>query len=552
MSRRGFVTVLSLAGALTWTTVAVRGQAGAARNGEWRTYGGDLGSTRYSPLDQINAANFSKLQVAWRFRTDVLGARPDFLLQTTPLMINGVLYATAGSRRDAVAIGAATGELLWMYRIDEDKRGAAAPRPLSGRGVAYWTDGQGDERIYFVTLGYQLVALDAKTGVPVRAFGQNGIVDLKQNDDQVLDPITGEIGLNTGPVVASDVVLVGAAHRGGGAPRSRMNAKGYVRGFDVRTGKRLWIFHTIPTAGEFGNDTWEKDSWAYSGNTGVWAPFSVDGELGIVYLPVELSTGDYYGGHRPGNNLFSETLLAVELKTGKRIWHYQLVHHGIWDYDIPCAPILADITVDGQRIKAVAQPSKQGFLYVFDRQTGKPVWPIEERPVEQSKVPGEKSSPTQPFPTKPPAFERQGIQEDDLIDFTPEIKAEALKAATQLKLGPLFTPPIVRGEGGKQAMIYVPNGANWPGGSYDPETGILYVFSNTLTRAISLVNDPKRSDMDFINGAGGGDTGGGLTVQGLSIVKPPWGRITAIDLNKGTIVWQVAHGETPDVVTNHP
>ncbi len=396
MSRRAFVTVLSLAGALTWTTVAVRGQAGAAKNGEWRTYGGDLGSTRYSPLDQINAANFSKLQVAWRFRTDVLGARPDFLLQTTPLMINGVLYATAGSRRDAVAIGAATGELLWMYRIDEDKRGAAAPRPLSGRGVAYWTDGQGDERIYFVTLGYQLVALDAKTGVPVRAFGQNGIVDLKQNDDQVLDPITGEIGLNTGPVVASDVVLVGAAHRGGGAPRSRMNAKGYVRGFDVRTGKRLWIFHTIPTAGEFGNDTWEKDSWAYSGNTGVWAPFSVDGELGIVYLPVELSTGDYYGGHRPGNNLFSETLLAVELKTGKRIWHYQLVHHGIWDYDIPCAPILADITVDGQRIKAVAQPSKQGFLYVFDRQTGKPVWPIEERPVEQTTVPGEKTSPTQP------------------------------------------------------------------------------------------------------------------------------------------------------------
>jgi quinoprotein glucose dehydrogenase len=550
MSRRAFVTVLSLAGALTWTTVAVRGQAGAAKNGEWRTYGGDLGSTRYSPLDQINAANFSKLQVAWRFRTDVLGARPDFLLQTTPLMINGVLYATAGSRRDAVAIAAATGELLWMYRIDEDKRGAAAPRPLSGRGVAYWTDGQGDERIYFVTLGYQLVALDAKTGVPVRAFGQNGIVDLKQNDDQVLDPITGEIGLNTGPVVASDVVLVGAAHRGGGAPRSRMNAKGYVRGFDVRTGKRLWIFHTIPTAGEFGNDTWEKDSWAYSGNTGVWAPFSVDGELGIVYLPVELSTGDYYGGHRPGNNLFSETLLAVELKTGKRIWHYQLVHHGIWDYDIPCAPILADITVDGQRIKAVAQPSKQGFLYVFDRQTGKPVWPIEERPVEQTTVPGEKTSPTQPFPTKPPPFELQGVQEKDLIDFTPELKAEAVKVASRFKLGPLFTPPIVRGDGGKTGMVYVPNGANWPGGSFDPETGILYVYSNTLTRLISLANDSKRSDMDYINSAGGDDTGGGLTVEGLPLTRPPWGRITAIDLNKGEIVWQIPHGDTLDTIKN--
>jgi len=284
----------------------------------------------------------------------------------------------------------------------------------------------------------------------------------------------------------------------------------------------------------------------------MWAPFSVDEDLGLVYLPIELATGDYYGGHRPGNNVFAETIVAADLKTGKRVWHYQLVHHGIWDYDIPCAPILANVTVDGRAMKVLAQPTKQGFLYVFDRQTGKPVWPIEERPVEQSKVPGEKTSPTQPFPTKPPAFERQGIQADDLIDFTPEIKAEALKAAAPLKLGPLFTPPIVRGEDGKQAMVYVPNGANWPGGSYDPDTGILYVFSNTLTRAISLVHDDKRSEMDFINGAGGGDTGGGLTVQGLSIVKPPWGRITAIDLNKGTIVWQVAHGDTPDTVTNHP
>jgi quinoprotein glucose dehydrogenase len=532
------------------TTLEARAQTGA-KGGEWRTYGGDLGSTRYAPLDQINAGNFGKLQVAWRFKTDILGARPDFNLQTTPLMINGVLYATAGSRRDAVAIDAATGELLWMYRIAEGQRATSTPRPLSGRGVAYWTDGRGDDRIFFVTLGYQLVALSARTGVPISSFGQNGIIDLKQNNDQVLDLITGEIGLNTGPVVAKDVVIVGAAHRAGNAPRSKTNAKGYVRGFDVKTGKRLWIFHTIPTPGEFGNDTWEKDSWSYSGNTGVWAPFSVDEELGIVYLPVELSTGDYYGGHRPGNNLFTETLLAVELTTGKRVWHYQLVHHGTWDYDIPCAPILVDLTVDGKPIKAVAQPSKQGFVYVFDRRTGQPVWPIEERPVEQTTVPGEKTSPTQPFPTKPPAFELQGVQEKDLIDFTPEIKAEALKVASQFKLGPLFTPPIVRGEGGKVGMVYVPNGANWPGGSYDPETGILYVFSNTLTRLISLVNDPKRSDMDFVNGAGGGDTGGGLTVQGLPLVRPPWGRITALDLNKGTMVWQVAHGETLDSVKNH-
>jgi quinoprotein glucose dehydrogenase len=536
---------------LLLSLIDVHAQNGAV-NGEWRTYGGDLGSTRYAPLDQINAGNFSKLQVAWRFKTEILGARPDFNLQTTPLMINGVLYATAGSRRDAVAIDAATGELLWMYRLDEGRRGQAGPRPLSGRGVSYWTDGRGDERIYFVTLGYQLVALNAKNGVPIAGFGQNGIVDLKQNNDQVLDPITGEIGLNTGPLVARDVVIVGAAHRAGNAPRSKANAKGYVRGFDVRTGKRLWIFHTIPTPGEFGNDTWEKDSWSYTGNAGVWAPFSVDEQLGLVYLPVELATGDYYAGHRPGNNLFTETLLAVDLNTGKRVWHYQLVHHGIWDYDIPCAPILVNVTVNGRQVQAVAQPTKQGFVYVFDRKTGQPVWPIEERPVEQSTVPGEKTSATQPFPTKPPAFELQGVQEKDLIDFTPEIKAEALKVASQFKLGPLFTPPIVRGEGGKVGMVYVPNGANWPGGSFDPETGILYVYSNTLTRLISLVNDPKRSDMDYINGAGGGDTGGGLTVQGLPLTRPPWGRITALDLNKGEMVWQVAHGETLDTVKNHP
>jgi len=536
---------------LLLTFVHVHAQSGA-QNGEWRTYGGDLGSTRYAPLDQINASNFSKLQVAWRFKTEILGARPDFNLQTTPLMINGVLYATAGSRRDAVAIDAASGELLWMYRLDEGRRGQSGPRPLSGRGVAYWTDGRGDDRIYFVTLGYQLVALNAKNGVPIAAFGQNGIVDLKQNNDQVLDLVTGEIGLNTGPVVARDVVIVGAAHRAGNAPRSKANAKGYVRGFDVRTGKRLWIFHTIPTPGEFGNDTWEKDSWSYTGNAGVWAPFSVDEALGLVYLPVELATGDYYAGHRPGNNLFTETLLAVELNTGKRVWHYQLVHHGIWDYDIPCAPILVNLTVNGRPVQAVAQPTKQGFVYVFDRKTGQPVFPIEERPVEQSTVPGEKTSPTQPFPTKPPAFELQGVQEKDLVDFTPEIKAEALKVASQYKLGPLFTPPIVRGTDGKTGMVYVPNGANWPGGSFDPETGILYIYSNTLTRLISLVNDPKRSDMDYINGAGGGDTGGGLTVQGLPLTRPPWGRITALDLNKGEMVWQVAHGETLDTVKNHP
>jgi len=528
------------------------GQQGA-QGGEWRTWGGDLGVTRYAPLAQIDASNFSTLQVAWRFRTENLGSRPDFNLQTTPLMVGGVLYATAGEHRNAVAIDARTGELLWMHRLDEGRRAQLSARRLSGRGVGYWTDGKGDERIFYVTIGYQLVGLDAKTGRPLKDFGVDGVVDLKKDIDQDLDPIEAEIAWNGAPVVARNVVLVGAAHRAGTAPRSYRNAKGYIRGFDARTGKRLWIFHTIPQPGEFGNETWLEGSWEHTGNTGVWTQMAVDEQLGIAYLPVEIPTGDYYGGHRPGNNLFAESLVAVELETGRRIWHYQFVHHPIWDYDVPCAPILADVTVNGRTIQAVAQPTKQGFLFVFDRRTGEPVWPIEERPVEQGSVPREWYSPTQPFPTRPPAFERQGFLEDYVIDFTPELKAEALTLLTRYKIGPLYTPPIVRGEGGKQGLLFIPNGPNWPGGSFDPETGMLYVYSHTLLRVLSMVNDPKRSDMHYISAGGAVDeSGGALSVQGLPLVKPPWGRISAIDLTRGEIAWQIAHGETPDTVKNHP
>ena len=321
-------------------------QSGAA-NAEWQTYGGDLGSTRYAPLDQINGDNFKDLEVVWRFKTNNLGPRPDYNYQATPLMIDGVLYVTAGSRRNVVALDAATGQMLWMYRLNEGERGANAIRRMSGRGVTYWTDGHSDERIFFVTIGYQLVGLDAKTGRPIADFGNDGIVDLKQNNDQYIDPLSGEIGWNSAPVVARDVVIVGASHRAGSAPPSRENVKGYIRGFDVRTGKRKWIFHTIPLSGEFGRDTWLNDSAVYTGNTGVWTHVTVDAELGIFYLPIEIPTGDYYGGHRPGDNLFGESLVAVDLETGERLWHFQFVHHPIWDYDVPCPPILADITVDG-------------------------------------------------------------------------------------------------------------------------------------------------------------------------------------------------------------
>jgi quinoprotein glucose dehydrogenase len=521
-------------------------QTGAV-DGEWRTYGGDLGSTRYAALDQVTAENFNDLEMVWRFNTANLGPNPDFNYQVTPLMVDGVLYATAGSRRNAVALDAATGEILWVYRLDEGERGANAIRRMSGRGVAYWTDGQGDDRIFLVTIGYQLVALDAATGRPIQEFGDDGVVDLKANNDQFIDPLTGEIGWNGAPLVARDVVVIGAAHRAGSAPPSRENVKGYIRGFDVRTGERKWIFHTIPQSGEFGRDTWLNDSAVYTGNTGVWTNLTVDEELGIAYLPIEIPTGDYYGGHRPGDNLFGESLVAVDLETGERLWHFQFVHHPIWDYDVPCPPILIDISVDGREIKAVAQPTKQGWVYVFDRVTGEPVWPIEERPVPAGDVPGELYSPTQPFPTKPPPFERQGFLLEELIDFTPELRAEALEFVSQYKTGPIFTPPIVMRDGGLLGTLFVPNGANWPGGSYDPDTGIMYLYSHTLSRAIGLVHDADRSSMDYVRGPGAR-----LSVRGLPLMKPPWGRITAIDLNAGEIVWQVAHGETPDFVKNHP
>jgi len=551
------------------TMVPLAGQSGA-KNGEWSTYGADLGSTRYSPLDQINRTNFSNLEVAWRFKTDNLGPRPEFNLESTPLMVKGVLYAAAGTRRSVVAVDAGSGELLWKFSYNEGKRGEAAPRQLSGRGLAYWTDGR-SERIIYVTPGYQMIALDAKIGRPVPGFGKDGMVDLKLDDDQKMDLITGEIGLHAAPVVAGNTIIVGAAHLPGSVPKSRRNEKGYVRAFDARTGKRLWIFHTIPLADEYGNETWENNSWTYTGNTGVWGQISVDEELGLVYLPVEMPTGDYYGGHRPGNNLFGSSIVALDLKTGQRKWHYQFIHHDIWDWDTPCAPILVDVTVDGRPIKAVAQPTKQGFIYVFDRATGRPIWPIEERAVPKGDVPGEWYSATQPFPTKPPAFERQGVSIDDLIDFTPELRAEAVKLASLYKLGPIFTPPVVSKWEGPRAMLMLPSttgGANWQGGSYDPDTGIMYIFSNTGITDIGLVNNPQLSDMNFIRGTapnpnapppsstagGGGGEGGGpaLNIQGLPLVKPPYGRITAIDLNKGEMVWQIAHGETPDNIRNHP
>lgn len=544
----------------TTTAIAQRGELGA----EWSTYGADLASTRYSILDQINAENFNELEVAWRLKTDNFGPRSEGNLQSTPLMVGGVLYSTAGSRRAVVALDAATGELLWVYRHDEGVRGEAAPRRLSGRGLAYWTDGT-EERIVYVTPGYRLIALDANTGRPIPDFGQRGIVDLKLEADQHMDPVDSDIGLQAAPIIANDVIVVGAAHSPGVWPKSMRNEKGFVRGYDVRTGRRLWIFHTVPMAGEFGAETWLNDSREYTGNTGAWAQMSADEELGLVYVPTEAPTNDAYGGHRPGDNLFGNSVLALDLKTGRRVWHFQTSHHDIWDWDVPCAPILADIVVEGRTIAAIAQPTKQGFVFVLDRATGEPVWPIEERPVPSGDVPGEWYAATQPFPTKPPPFERQGVSLDDLIDFTPALRAEAVELVSKYRIGPIFTPPSMSRYDGPLATLMLPRatgGANWQGGSLDPETNILYVFSNTSIWAMGLVHAPERSDMNFVQGLApdpaslGTGSGVGrfprLTVQGLPLVKPPWGRITAIDLDDGEIVWQIPHGATPDNVRNHP
>ncbi len=550
--------------------------------GQWTTYGGDLASHRYSPLGQINKDNFANLQVAWRFNTNNLGPNADRRYQSTPLMVNGVLYSTAGTSRSVVALNPGTGQMLWMYYLDEDARGRFAPRRGAGRGLSYWESLDGsDQRILFVTPGYRLIALDAATGRLVESFGEGGMVDLKLEDDQDLDLVESVVGLNATPLVAGDVVVVGAAHAPtGNAQRSEPTAIGYVRGFDVRTGKRLWIFHTIPIEGEVGYETWEDGSAERNGNLGAWAQMSADLDLGLVYVPLEMPAADYYGIHRPGDNLFSETLVALDLKTGERKWHYQTIHHGLWDWDLPCAPMLYDMESNGETIKVLAQPTKSAFLFVLNRETGKPIWPIEERRVPQSDVPGEKTSPTQPFPTKPEPFDRQGVSIDDLIDFTPELRAEAVELVNNYKIGPIYTPPELDRPNGPIATLMLPDsigGANWPGGSFDSETNRLYIHSHTTVSLVPNVpaeiatTDP--SNMAAVLRSAGDsadededDPGGppfgprarprgrrpSTDVQGLPLIKPPYDRITAYDMNSGHMLWQKTHSSTPDNIKNNP
>jgi len=614
----------ALAAALAVTApslyVKLAGQAytPSAAKGDWTHYTADVKGSRYSPLDQINASNFNQLEVAWRFKTDNLGTRPEFKLEGTPLAVNGTIFATGGTRRSVVALDGRTGELRWVYSLREGARAVAAPRQLSGRGLSYWTDGKGDNRVLFVTTGYQLVSLNAQTGQPVKTFGKDGIIDMKVGavvgKGEQINLETGEIGLHSTPTVAKDVVLVGSSFREGLTVKTHNNTKGLVRAWDVRSGKLLWTFNTIPRPGEFGNDTWEKESWAVNGNTGVWSQITVDEEAGLVYLPVEDPTSDLYGGHRPGNNLYGDSLVCVDLKSGQKKWHYQIVHHPIWDYDMPAAPLLMDVNIDGRPTKIVAQATKQGLLYVFDRITGKPIWPIEEKPVPQTDVPGEKTAPTQPFPSKPPAYSRNGVVESDLIDFTPELKEQAANAAKRYRLGPVFLPPVVSKTEGPLAALTsgtLSGGVNWPGSAFDPETHRFITHAcNACISPLGLVKPPADfSDLDYVMGTAGttfraitgggegsaadapqrgaapapptppppaagaaaggreggagrggrgggggaeGGFGGGTVIQGVPIVKPPYGVIVSINLDKGELDWSVPHGDTPDAVRNSP
>ena len=545
-------TAALLTALLPLTSPAQQTAAGAAsrKDAEWPNHHRDLAGSRYSPLAQIDRSNVARLATAWTWKPDTSEKPAEFRNQSTPLMVNGLLYFTSGINRSVYAVDPGTGATRWSWSMSEGARARRAPRRGAGRGVSYWTDGK-ERRIFVVTPGFQMVALDANTGKQVPTFGTGGVVDLKLQLGVELNVDSAAIGNSSPPLVFEDIVVVGPALEVGLQPTSMRNVLGSILALDARTGALRWRFNTIPQAGEPGNETWENESWRYTGNAGAWAPLSLDNKRGFLYLPVEAATGDYYGGHRHGDNLFSTSIVCLNVRTGKRVWHFQTVHHDIWDYDNPTAPFLADIRVNGRRREALVQITKQSFAYVLDRVTGKPIWPIVERPVPASDVPGERASRTQPIPSRPAPFDRQGVTPNDLIDFTPALRAEALAALAPFRMGALFQPASLNNAAdGTKGTISLPGtvgGANWEHGAYDPERGTLFVGSFTNPVILAMANDPKRSDMNYIM------VGDEVpTVRGLPVIKPPYSRVTAIDLNSGNHRWMVPNGDTPDAVKQHP
>ncbi|MDB4165194.1 pyrroloquinoline quinone-dependent dehydrogenase [Gammaproteobacteria bacterium] len=516
--------------------------AGSAFSADWPSYGGDNGSQKYSTLDQVNASNVADLVPAWSWESPDNATVADNIAQqnyravpagfkATPIVIEGVMYVPSSFGR-VVALDAASGEEKWIFDTEAWSSGRPANLGYNSRGVGYWSS-EDKQRIFFATNDANLWSIDAVTGLPDSSFGDVGKIDLSLGLGREIDK--RQYGVVSPPLVTNDIVVVNSIINDG--PTTKEMPPGNVRGFDPRTGDIVWMFETIPQAGAFGNETWENGSWEYTGNTNSWTIMSADDELGIVYLPIGTPTNDWYGGLRHGDNLFAESLVAVEAKTGKRLWHFQMVHHGVWDYDLPAAPTLVDLTVEGKKIKAVAQISKQGFTYVFDRVTGDPVWPIIETPVPQSNVPGEKLSLTQPIPTKPPAFELQGLSDDTLVNFTPELRREAEQLIEQFDSGPLFTPPSLRG------TINIPGwggGGWWTGAAFDPDSGLFYIPSATIPIVVQLQEaDPEKSNLRYVRG-GAMNVGG---PQGLPLTKPPYGRIVATNLNSGEQEWMIPHGE---------
>lgn len=562
-----------LASTVLLATHRLDAQRRGTENGEWRYWGGDEGSSRYSPLDQINAENAAELEVAWRWKAANYGPEPDFIYRATPLKVGDKLFTVAGTRRAVVAIDPGTGETLWMWRMRDNPRWRASTRQNYGKGVAYAeVDGRGI--VYVITPGYYLVALDADTGTPIPYFGLGGIVDLHLGlGEYAVDPDrgilgSGDITSSSPPIVVNGVVVVGNSHDRGYYPRRKDNVPGHIRGYDAKTGQMVWRFNVVPQPGEPGHDSWEGDSWSYTGNVSAWAPLSADSERNLVYVTTDTPTNDYYGGDRLGDNLYGTSIIALDAQTGERVWHFQMVHHDIWNYDNPNAPKVVDVMQEGRLVPMVVETTKQGWAYVFNRETGEPVWPIEERPVPQSDAPGERTSPTQPFVTKPAAFELQGVTEDDLIDFTPELRAQALELAKDYRMGPMFNPPsLLDAPDGTKGAFHAPGangGANIPGGSsVDPETGILYVASERGHSVISLVPgseaqprpsnlcptpEPCASSATYVATGPSGIRG----PQGLELLKPPYGTITAIDLKTGDHLWRIPNGDTPASVRNHP
>ena len=534
--------------------------------GEWVSYASDAGSTKYTSLSEINRENFDKLEIAWAWTSidgeldleGMLGSDADDIsfgrLQATPLMVEGVLYMITALNQ-VVALDATSGELLWSFDPQAYLSGySISPLGYHHRGVAYWSDGT-DSRILFATNDGYLHSLNANTGVPDAAF-RGGRIDMTDGipraDRELLD-YSGAVPLGTvsPPIVVGDVLVVNQITSN--RPHYKERPPTWVRGYNIRSGQLIWTFHTIPQGGEFGVETWQEESWRYTGNGGVWTQMSADLELGYVYLPTEAPTNDYYGGHRPGDNLFTQSVVALNALTGERAWHFQMIHHGLWDYDTPAAPNLMNLTVDGREIRALAQVTKQGWAYVFDRATGVPVWPIPELPVPEGMIPGERTSPTQPFPTKPPAFALQGLTEDDLIDFTPELRAEALDIIDNYVYGPIFTPASLPDQStGKRGTIFVPSaggGANWPGAGFDPESNVLFVpASNGAFTPYMGTLPADESNFRYYRLQNRGVVG----PRGLPLLKPPYSTITAFDMNRGEILWQVPNGDKMARVDAHP